>query len=361
MKKLKKLTALLTAIGMVAAMSACGSDAASSVTTASTGAADSAPAATEAAQAAEAPAEAGSVAETAAAGDETYLIGICQLVQHEALDAATQGFKDALTEKLGDKVKFDEQNASGDSANCTTIVSGFVSTGVDLILANATAPLQAAAQATADIPVLGTSVTDYATALDISDWTGTVGNNISGTSDLAPLDQQAAMIQEMFPNAKTVGLLYCSAEPNSVYQCDVIEGYLTEMGLETTRYAFTDTNDVTSVTQAAAAASDVIYIPTDNTAASNTEAIANVVIPEKVPVVAGEEGICKGCGVAALSISYYDLGYKTGEMAAEILADGADVSTMPVAFAPNVTKKYNAANCEALGITPPDGYEAIAD
>ena len=290
-----------------------------------------------------------------------FTIGICQLVQHEALDAATQGFKDALTEKLGEgTVKFDEQNASGDSANCTTIVSGFVSTGVDLILANATAPLQAAAQATADIPVLGTSVTDYATALDISDWTGTVGNNISGTSDLAPLDQQAAMIQEMFPNAKTVGLLYCSAEPNSVYQCDVIEGYLTEMGLETTRYAFTDTNDVTSVTQAAAA-SDVIYIPTDNTAASNTEAIANVVIPEKVPVVAGEEGICKGCGVAALSISYYDLGYKTGEMAAEILADGADVSTMPVAFAPNVTKKYNAANCEALGITPPDGYEAIAD
>ena len=209
---------------------------------------------------------------------KTYLVGICQLAPHVALDAATQGFKDALTEKLGEgNVKFDEQNASGDSANCTTIVSGFVSTGVDLILANATAPLQAAAQATADIPVLGTSVTDYATALDISDWTGTVGNNISGTSDLAPLDQQAAMIQEMFPNAKTVGLLYCSAEPNSVYQCDVIEGYLTEMGLETTRYAFTDTNDVTSVTQAAAAASDVIYIPTDNTAASNTEAIANVV------------------------------------------------------------------------------------
>ncbi len=138
MKKLKKLTALLTAIGMVAAMSACGSDAASSATTASTGAADSAPAATEAAQAAEAPAEAGSAAETAAAGDETYLIGICQLVQHEALDAATQGFKDALTEKLGDKVKFDEQNASGDSANCSTIVNGFLSENVNLILANAT-------------------------------------------------------------------------------------------------------------------------------------------------------------------------------------------------------------------------------
>ena len=342
---MKKALSLAMAAAMTMGLAACGS------TASSTAAADSTPA-SSAAESEAAPAADGKV----------YNIGICQLVQHEALDAATQGFKDALTEKLGaDNVKFDEQNASGDSANCTTIISGFVSTGVDLILANATAPLQAAAQATADIPVLGTSVTDYATALDISDWTGTVGNNISGTSDLAPLDQQAAMIQELFPDAKTVGLLYCSAEPNSVYQCDVIEGYLNEMGIETARYAFTDTNDVTSVTQTAAAASDVIYIPTDNTAASNTEAIANVVIPEQVPVVAGEEGICKGCGVATLSISYYDLGYKTGEMAAEILADGADVSTMPVEFAPNVTKKYNAANCEALGITPPDGYEAIAD
>ena len=340
---MKKALSLAMAAAMTMGLAACGS------TASSTAAADSTPA-SSAAESEAAPAADGKV----------YNIGICQLVQHEALDAATQGFKDALTEKLGaDNVKFDEQNASGDSANCTTIVSGFVSTGVDLILANATAPLQAAAQATADIPVLGTSVTDYATALDISDWTGTVGNNISGTSDLAPLDQQAAMIQELFPNAKTVGLLYCSAEPNSVYQCDVIEGYLNEMGIETARYAFTDTNDVTSVTQTAAAASDVIYIPTDNTAASNTEAIANVVIPEQVPVVAGEEGICKGCGVATLSISYYDLGYKTGEMAAEILADGADVSTMPVEFAPNVTKKYNAANCEALGITPPDDYVAI--
>ena len=263
-------------------------------------------------------------------------------------------------EALGEgNVKFDEQNASGDSANCATIVNGFVSSNVDLILANATAPLQAAAQATADIPVLGTSVTDYATALDISDWTGTVGGNISGTSDLAPLDQQAAMIQELFPDAKAVGLLYSSAEPNSVYQCDVIEGYLKEEGYTVTRYAFTDTNDVTSVAQTAADNSDVIYIPTDNTAASNTEAIANVVLPAKVPVVAGEEGICNGCGVATLSISYYDLGHATGEMAAKILAEGGDISTMPVEYAPNVAKKYNAANCEALGITPPDGYEAI--
>ena len=345
---MKKAVSLMMAAAMTMGLAACGS-------TAST---DTAASAADTASSTEAAAS--TADSTAAADGKVYNIGICQLVQHEALDAATQGFKDALVEKLGEgSVKFDEQNASGDSANCATIVNGFVSNGVDLILANATAPLQAAAQATADIPVLGTSITDYATALDISDWTGTVGNNISGTSDLAPLDQQAAMIQELFPDAKSVGLLYCSAEPNSVYQCDVIEGYLTEEGYTVARYAFTDTNDVTSVAQTAADNSDVIYIPTDNTAASNTEAIANVVIPAKVPVVAGEEGICSGCGVATLSISYYDLGYATGEMAAKILADGADVSAMPVEFAPNVTKKYNAANCEALGITPLDGYEAI--
>ena len=333
---MKKIVSVAMAAAMAATLAGCGGAASSS-----------APASSAAASAADS---------TAA---KTYTVGICQLVQHEALDAATQGFKDALTAKLGDAVTFDEQNASGDSANCATIVNGFVSNNVDLILANATAPLQAAAQATATIPVLGTSVTDYATALDISDWTGTVGNNISGTSDLAPLDQQAAMIKELFPDAKNVGLLYCSAEPNSVYQCDVMEGYLTDMGFTVNRYAFTDTNDVTSVAQTAADASDVIYIPTDNTAASNTEAIANVLLPAKVPAVTGEEGICSGCGVATLSISYYDLGYATGEMAAKVLTEGADVSAMPVQYAPNVTKKYNAANCEALGLTIPDDYTAI--
>ena len=303
----------------------------------------------------------GMVAMTSCGGDDgVYNIGICQLVQHEALDAATAGFKQALIDKLGeDKVNFDEQNASGESANCNVIVTGFVSDNVDLIMANATAPLQAAAAATADIPVLGTSVTDYATALEIENWTGTVGTNVSGASDLAPLDQQAAMIKELFPEAKKVGLLYCTAEPNSVYQCTKVEEYLKADEIEVQWFGFTDTNDVASVTQTACDWSDVIYIPTDNTAASNTEAIANVVLPAKVPVVAGEEGICKGCGVATLSIDYYDMGYATGEMAYEILVEGADVTAMPVATVSEVTKKYNAANCEALGLAAPAGYEAI--
>lgn len=345
MKKLSKLAAVVLALAMVLALASCGSSTSGTTST---------------------PAASGSSASADDASSSTtdgkvYNIGICQLVQHDALDAANQGFQDALKEKLGDAVKFDPQNASGDSANCATIVNGFVSDNDDLILAIATSPLQAAAAATADIPVLGTAVTDYATALEISDWTGTVGNNVSGTSDLAPLDQQAAMLKELFPDAKNVGLLYCSAEPNSVYQCNTIKEYLEKDGYTVTYYAFNDTNDVTAVTETAADNSDVIYIPTDNTAASNTEAIANVVLAKKVPVIAGEEGICSGCGVATLSISYYDLGYQTGLMAYDILVNGADVSTMAVQTAPSVTKKYNAANCEALGITIPDDYETISE
>ena len=299
-----------------------------------------------------------SLAACGGSGSGKYKVGICQLVQHPALDAATQGFQDALTKQLGDKVEFDVQNASGEPANCTTIVNGFVSSNVDLIMANATPALQAAKEATATIPILGTSVTDYASALEIDGWTGTVGTNISGTSDLAPLDGQAAMIKELFPDAKTVGILYCSSEANSQYQVDVITGYLTDLGFTVTPYSFTDTNDVASVAQKACD-SDVIYIPTDNTAASNTEAIANVVLPAKVPVVAGEAGICQGCGVATLSISYYDLGYATGLMAAKVLTGEAKISEMAVQYAPEFTKQYNAANCDALGITIPGDYTPL--
>lgn len=302
----------------------------------------------------------GSEANSANSGSkDTYNIGICQLVQHDALDAATKGFKDALTEKLGDKVSFDEQNASGDSATCSTIANQFVASGVDLILANATAPLQSAAAATNTIPILGTSVTDYATALAIDQWTGTTGMNISGTSDLAPLAEQAAMLKELFPDAKTVGMLYCSAEPNSEYQVRVVTEALEGMGYTCKNFSFADSNDIASVATSATNECDVIYIPTDNSAASATNVIDNVCRPAGIPIIAGEEGICKGCGVATLSISYYDIGYQTGLMAYEILVNGADIKTMEVQYAPNVTKKYNAEICNELGIQIPDGYEAI--
>ena len=347
MKKMKRLLALFLSLAMVFALAACSNPSAQN-TQQSQGGEDSQPPASSAGE------------ETPSGEAGTYLVGICQQMTHDALDAATQGFKDALTDIFGEGVvEYTEGNASGDFPSCGTIVDGFISEGVDLILANATYPLQAARSATADIPILGTSVTDYATALELDDWSGTVGGNISGTSDLAPLDQQAAMIQELFPDAKTVGLLYCSAEPNSAYQVTTIQGYLEEMGYTCASYAFNDANDLPSVAQSACDGSDVIYIPTDNTAAANTEVIANVVIPAGVPVVAGESGICSGCGVATLSISYYDLGYTTGEMAAQILKGEADISTMAIQYAPEVTKMYNAANCQALGITPPEGYEAI--
>ena len=293
--------------------------------------------------------------------DKTYTVGICQLVQHEALDAATQGFKDALTDALGDAVTFEEKNAQGDSNTCSTIINGLVSDNVDLILANATASLQAAAAGTTDIPILGTAVTDYGVALEIDDFDGTVGGNISGTSDLAPLDQQAAMLNELFPDAKTVGLLYCSAEANSQYQVDTLKAALEDLGYTCSDYAFSDSNDLASVATSAASDSDVIYVPTDNTVASNTEIINNICSAEKFPVIAGEEGICQGCGVATLSISYYDLGKATGEMAVRILKDGEDISTMPIEYAPNFTKEYNPTICKDLGIEIPDDYKAIEE
>lgn len=298
--------------------------------------------------------------DTAESADKVFTVGVCQLVQHDALDAATKGFIDTLAAQLGDKVEFDVQNAAGDSAACSTIVNSFVSKNVDLILANATPALAAAYNATADIPILGTSITEYGVALGIDGFTGTVGGNVSGTSDLAPLTEQADMILELFPEAKTVGLLYCSAEANSEYQVQVVEEYLSGKGIVCTRFSFADSNDVASVTTKAAADCDVIYIPTDNTAASCTETIGNIVLAAKTPVITGEAGICKGCGVATLSISYYDLGCTTGEMAAKILTSESDISTMPIEYAPAV-KQFNPVICDELGIAAPEGFEALSD
>ena len=293
--------------------------------------------------------------------DGKYTIGICQLVTHDALDAATQGFKDAVIEALGEEnVTFIEQNAAGENNICTTIVNDFVSKEVDLILANATGSLQAAANATLDIPILGTSITEYSVALEIDNFTGTVGGNISGTSDLAPLEDQAQMIIDLVPDAKTVGMLYSSAEPNSAYQVKVVTEYLQAQGLTVEHFSFSASTDVAQVAEAAAAASDVIYIPTDNIAASCTETINNVVLPTKTPIIAGEAGICGGCGIATLSISYYELGRQTGEMAVQILKGEADISQMPIAYDTNPVKKYNAAICEELGIEIPDDYEPLS-
>lgn len=295
----------------------------------------------------------------AMAEEVEYTVGICQLVQHEALDLAAQGFKDTLSQLLGERVHFLEHNASGDAATCITIVNSFIAEDVDLILANSTQALQAAYAATGELPILGVSITDYAAALDMDEWTGVTGANVSGVSDLAPLTDQAELIRQLFPDACKVGLLYCSAEANSEYQAVIMNGLLTAMGYDCAAYTFTDTNDVFSVAQTACAASDVIFVPTDNTVATCTQLIRNVVESEKTPIVGGDEGICAGCGVATLAVNYYDLGCAAGKMAYEVLENGADVSMMPIQFVPSFTKLYNAELCAYLGLSLPDGCETV--
>ena len=301
------------------------------------------------------------IAPAAQADDASYTIGICQLVQHAALDAATQGFRDALTEKLGDKVTFDEQNAQGDSATCSTIVTGFVANDYDLIMANATPALLAAVSATDTIPVLGTSVTDYFSALQLdATEDGATGMNVSGTSDGVPAQLYADCLMELVPEAKTVAIIYCSAEPNSVVQADQFIACMDELGVATTVNTFTDSNDIQAVVTAAIEGVDAVYIPTDNTAASNMTIVSNICTPACIPVICGEEGMCGSGGLATVSISYYDIGYVCGEMAYEILVNGADVSTMPIGYAANPVKKYNADVAEAISFEMPEEYEAIA-
>ncbi len=303
----------------------------------------------------------GSTSSTEAGTDgKVYHIGVCQLVEHEALDAATQGFQDALKDKLGENnVVFDVQNAQGEETNCATICTGFVSDNVDLILANATASLQAASAATNSIPIVGTSITDYATALNADDWNGTSGTNITGTSDLAPLDQQEAMIKELVPDVTQVGIVYCSAEANSVFQANQIEAALEKDGIAYKEYSAADSNEIQSVVTKAVSECDCLYVPTDNTMAANVDIIKNVTVPAGIPVIAGEEGICQGA-LATLSISYYDIGQAAGEMAYEILVNGKDPGAMEIEYASATTKEYNADVADALGITIPDDYVKLS-
>lgn len=296
---------------------------------------------------------------TACDSSDKFVVGICQLTQHEALDAATQGFMDRLVELLGEEnVEFDLQNASGDPQVCSTIVNSFINKKVDLILANATPALQAAYSATSTIPILGTSITEFGVALGLDNFNGTVGGNVSGTSDLASLEGQVNMILEICPDVKKVGIVFCSAEANSKYQVEQVTKLLGKHGVEAVSFPFADSNEISAVATAAAEQCDVLYVPTDNTAASCAETIGNIVREKKIPLFAGEENLCRSCGVASLSISYYDLGVKTAEMAAKILKGEADISTMPVEYAP-ATKKFNKEMAELLGITVPAGYEEI--
>lgn len=296
------------------------------------------------------------------AGDgdaKTYTVGIVQQLEHPALDAATQGFQDKLTELLGDSVTFDYQNAQGEQTNCTTIATKFVSNNVDLIMANATTALQSAAAATSTIPIVGTSVTDYKTA-GVIETNDAPGRNVTGASDLAPVDEQISLLQRVCPDAKKVAIVYCSAEPNSIFQSELAQKYLDEASLEYAEYTAADSNEIQAVITKAVSECDTVYIPTDNTMANNMEIIKNVTVPAGIPVICGEEGMCGGGGLATLSISYYELGQKAGEMAYDILVNGADPAAMPIEYVSNnITPKYNAEVAAALNITVPEDLVAI--
>ena len=325
----KKLLSLVLSLGLISSMTACGS---------------------EPSQSEKAP----------DAGNENskYTVGICQFTQHPALDAATEGFMARLEEKMPGEVEFDVKNASNDIPTCGIIATGFASNNVDLMLANATPALQACASATLEIPVLGTAVTEYGVALEISDFSGTVGGNISGTADLAPLDQQAALFEEYLPEKKNIGILYCSAEANSVYQGEVMKAELEKQGKNVRIYTFADSNDVNTVTATACSENDALYIPTDNTAATCAEAINSVAEPAGIPIIAGDMGIAGACGVLSLCVDYYELGKTTADMAVRVL-NGEDISTMPIEYFPQPLKKYNPRLCEVYGIEVSDEFTAI--
>lgn len=290
---------------------------------------------------------------------KVYKIGIIQQLEHNALDAATKGFEEGLKEKFGDNVNIDYQNAQNEMANCATISTKFVTDNVDLIMANATNALTAAAAATADIPIVGTSITNYESAGVVNDESAP-GTNVTGVSDLAPIDQQIELLHRVVPDAKKVSIVYCSAEPNSVYQAELAKSALDELNIESQTFTAADSNEIQAVITKAVDGFDAVYIPTDNVFASNMEIVKNVTVPAKIPVFAGEENMCKSGGLITLSISYEELGKKAADMAYEILVNGKNPAEMPIEYVTdNLTAKYNADIAEQLGIEIPDDIEAI--
>ena len=289
--------------------------------------------------------------------DTGYRIGIVQLMQHIALDQATQGFQDALTEKLGDQVSFDVQLASGETTNCTTIVTKFVNDDVDLIMGNATPAVIAAKEATATIPIIGTSVTDYVSpeaAIVASN--EAPGANVTGYSDMSDIAAHVELTQKLVPDAKTVAIVYCSAEPNSVIQGNQAEELYKDAGLTTVTLTASDVTTISTVVTAACEQADVIYIPTDNLFAENMESVKNIAEPAKIPVICGEGGMVNSGGTASVAIDYYVLGYRAGEMAYEILVNGANPATMPIGFmtADDMELVINEENAAAIGLTIPE-------
>ena len=303
-------------------------------------------------------AESGDVSASASNGDGVYTIGICQQMQHVSLDEATKGFEDALTELLGDQVEFDYQNAGGEQSNCTSIVSKFVTDDVDLIMANATTAVQCAKEATTQIPVVGTSVTDYVST-GIVDSAENPGSNVTGYSDLSDANNHVQLIQQLLPEAKTVAILYSTGEENSRILAENATAAFEAAGLTAESYTANDSNDISAVVTEACTQADVIYVPTDNLMAANMELVKNVALNQKVPVVSCFTADENDGALMSISISYYTMGRLAGEMAYEILVNGADPAAMPIGVmaVEDMDITINQSVADELGITIPESMQ----
>lgn len=340
MKKTTRLFTLALAGAMTAALFGCSSN------TAETTAADTA-AQTEAQSEA---AETDAAQADASADGTTYKIGVLQLVQHDALDKANAGFFAALDE-AGISYEADQQNASGEQANCLTIAEKLVNDGDDLILAIATPAAQAVAGVTGDIPIILTAVTDPAASGLVED-NENPGVNVSGTSDLTPVKEQIDLLHELLPAAKHIGLLYCSAESNSELQINMAKEACDALGLTYEEYTVPSSNEIQSVVESMVGKVDAVYSPTDNTIAAGMATVAMVANDNNLPVITGEGGMVGAGGLATYGIDYYQLGYLAGEQAIDILVNGADITTMPIGYLPaeRCELTINKTTADTLGI-----------
>lgn len=287
--------------------------------------------------------------------EKVFQIGIVQLAEHPAMDEATRGFKEFLTEKLGDKVQFNVQNAQGEQTNCTTIVNQFVSSKVDLIMANATNAVKAAREATSDIPVVGTSVTDYVSCGLVAS-NEAPGANVTGASDMNPVTVQVDLMKTLCPEVKTVGIVINSGEENSAIQAEEAKTAFEAEGFAVKIYSVADTNEIQTVVTAACNEVDAFYEPTDNLIAANVPTMSNITTAAGKPVICGEGGMCDSGFLATYAISYYELGRAAGEQAYNILVNGADPATTPIFFfdVSNLSLVINEENAAELGITIPE-------
>lgn len=330
-KRFKIIASSVLALSMTLAMAGCGSSAASSGSASVSGSA--------------------SGSASAEAKEGAFKIGIIQLVEHDALDKAREGFIEDLKENGfvdGENIIIDYQNAQADQSNLKTISQRFVQNDDDLILAIATGAAQSVAAETSDIPILGTAITDYEAA-QLVESNDAPGGNVSGTTDLTPVEKQVELLKEMMPDVKTLGVLYNSSEVNSEIQAQMAQEAAEKEGIECKTATVTNTNDIAQVMESIAGDVDAIYIPTDNTFASAMATVSKIAEEYKLPTICGEQGMVESGGLATVGIDYYKLGKQTGEMAVKILKDGANVAEMPIESLDDTNICLNIDTAEAIG------------